>query len=200
MANEFLRAATAAAIRKRLPCARCEPLGYTAVPHIYISQGHLLLRNREYECTSGTNGMRSLEPPMKMMSSFISWPFICSCRCLSTFASHNLSSRGKRSTTSVSRNSNSDSSNGHAKHTQRSSADADDLPGFTVVTDASSHWLPCLAKAKIRQGVSFGRISAAAKGDSKSADVETVDRRAMSVVKKAGLCVPKAAIVLFTAE
>lgn len=200
MANEFLRAATAAAIRKRLPCGRCEPLGYTAVSYIHISQGHLLLRSREYKCTDGIKGMRSLQPPMKIMSNFISWPFICSCRCLCTFASQTLSSRGKTSSTSVSRNNNSDSSKGGAKHTQGSSPDADTVPEFTVVTDTSSHWLPCLAKAKIRQGVSFGRISAAAKGDSKSADVETVERRAMSVVRKAGLCVPKAAIVLFTAE
>ncbi|CDJ46588.1 hypothetical protein, conserved [Eimeria brunetti] len=99
-------------------------------------------------------------------------------------------------------NSNSSNmrSNSKGEHEgSSSSATVPDIP-FTRVTDSSSHWLPSLARAKERQGGSFRRLSAAAKGDCTSADVETVEQRALAAVKKEGWSVPGTAVVLFSAQ
>lgn len=192
MNSQFLRAAAAATLWRRLGFGRClvrEP----ATPQAY--QAHRALRLYSYDriCTvfaPTVRHMGSLHHPVHTL--IVNPP--AAVRRASRFNSPAAAAAGNNSG-STRCSSSSIGGNGD-------SASAATFPALpcTRVADSSSHWLPSLARAKIRQGVSFTRLSAAAKGDWTSADVLTVEQKALHAVRREGWSVPGAAVVLFSAH
>ncbi|CDI74799.1 hypothetical protein, conserved [Eimeria praecox] len=192
MNSQFLRAAAAATLWRRLGFGRClvrEP----ATPQAY--QAHRALRLYSYDriCTvfaPTVRHMGSLHHPVHTL--IVNPP--AAVRRASRFNSPAAAAAGNNS---GSNRCSSSSIGGNGD-----SASAATFPALpcTRVADSSSHWLPSLARAKIRQGVSFTRLSAAAKGDWTSADVLTVEQKALHAVRREGWSVPGAAVVLFSAH
>lgn len=189
MSSHLLHAATVAAFRRPIGCCR-RCIKNTPASHLPQEQTPLPLYSRN--CISETSAYKLQHMGLLQhhLHTMVVKPPAAAIRASSGFSSPAAAGVNCSSDRCRSRKENGD---------RPSSSMCPAFP-FTRVTDNTIHWLPSLARAKIRQGTSFSRLSAAARGDSSSADVQAVEEKALAAIKREQWSVPRAAIVLFSAQ